>query len=103
MDDPEQAAQGGAAAARAITGQLEYLPACVAAWEARSATRPDAAARRAASDSIDIIDDALAALHVLRASLISEVQQADREHAEAVDELLAGGPGRKLHEGPGAS
>ena len=92
MSDPEtQAPQWWAAAARVIVGQLEYLPAVVAAWEARSDTRPDAKARHAGSDAIDIIDDAPAALHALRASLIAQIRTSDDAHAARVDELLARG------------
>ena len=90
MSDPEtQAPQWQAAAATVIVGQLEFLPAAVATWEARSEDRPDADARRAGSDAIDIIDDALAALHALRASLISQIRTSDDAHAQRVDELLA--------------
>lgn len=90
MSDPEtQAPQWWAAAARVIAGQLEYLPAVVATWEARSDTRPDAEARHAGSDAIDIIDDALTALHALRALLISQIRTSDDAHAARVDELLA--------------
>ena len=90
MSDPEtQAPQWWAAAARVIVEQLEYLPAVVATWEARSDTRPDAQARHAGSDAIDIIDDCLTALHALRASLISQIRTSDDANARRVDELLA--------------
>jgi len=85
------APQWQAAAAGIIAGQLECLPAAVAAWEARSEDKPDAAARRAGSAAIDIIDDALAGLHALRASLIAQIRTSDDAHAARVDELLARG------------
>ena len=89
MSEQTQAPQWWAAAARVIVGQLEYLPAVVATWESRSEDRPDAEARRAGSDAIDIIDDCLTALHALRASLISQIRTSDDANAARVDALLA--------------
>ena len=43
----------------------------------------------AAPDAVDAIDTMLAALHKIRARLISEVQQADRATAIRADALLA--------------
>jgi hypothetical protein len=94
------AAQGSGAAVEAIRGYIDYLGTALATWEARSETRPDAHARRSASDAVDLIDDALAGLHALRQRLISQVRASDDAHAKAVDELLAGGRGVKAHERP---
>jgi hypothetical protein len=59
----------------------------LAVWSYRR--EPDAHARRAASDAVDAIDAALAALHRIRARLISETREADDRTAARVDELLA--------------
>ena len=89
-DQQTQAPQWWAAAARVIVDQLEYLPAALATWEARSEDRlASAEARRAANQAMDLIDDTLAALHALRASLISQIRTSDDAHAARVDELLA--------------
>ncbi len=56
-------------------------------WEARR--EPDAHARRCASDAIDAIDTALAALHRIRAEWITQVRRADDQTAARADELLA--------------
>jgi hypothetical protein len=58
-----------------------------AIWQARA--EPDAHARRCASDAIDAADTALAALHRIRARLVTETRQADDEAAARVDALLA--------------
>jgi hypothetical protein len=59
----------------------------LAVWSYRR--EPDPPARRAASDAIGAIDAALAALHRIRARLITETRRADDEAAVRVDELLA--------------
>ena len=89
MSEETQAPQWQAAAATVIVGQLGYLPAAVTAWEARSEDKPDAEARRAGSDAIDIIDDCLTALHALRRVAHLADQDLDDAHAQRVDELLA--------------
>ena len=89
MSEQTQAPQWQAAAATVIAGQLEYLPACLSAWEARSEDKPDAEARRAANNAMDLIDDTLAALHALRASLISQIRTSDDANDARVDALLA--------------
>ena len=58
-----------------------------AIWDTRH--EPDAFARRCASDAIGAIDTALAALHRIRARLITETRQADDQSAARADELLA--------------
>jgi hypothetical protein len=67
----------------------------LAIWQARS--EPNAHARRCASDAIDAVDTALAALHRIRARLVTEVRQADDQAAARADELLA-----RTRDGPQA-
>jgi hypothetical protein len=76
-----------------IHSSVDSLGPWLAIWEAR--TEPDAHARRCASDAIDTIDAALAALHRTRARLISETRRADDLAADRVDALLA-----RIREGP---
>ncbi len=64
-------------------------------WQTRR--EPDAFARRCASDAIDAIDTALAALHRIRAGWITEIRQADDQSAARADELLA-----RMRDGPQA-
>ena len=59
----------------------------LAVWQAR--TEPDAHARRCASDAIGAVDDALAALHRIRAGLVGQIRVADDQAAERADALLA--------------
>jgi hypothetical protein len=58
----------------------------LAIWEHRA--EPDAHARRCANDTMDAIDGALAALHRIRAELVTQIRQADDEAAARVDALL---------------
>jgi hypothetical protein len=76
-----------------IRSSVDDLGAWIAIWEARA--EPDAHARRCASDAIDAIDAALAALHRTRARLVGEVRQADDATAVRADELLA-----RMRDGP---
>jgi hypothetical protein len=71
----------------ALRTAVDNLGPWLAIWEAR--TEPDARARRCASDAIDAIDAGLAALHSIRAGLITEVRQADDQAAARADALLA--------------
>jgi len=71
-------------AAREAVGDLGVG---LAVWSYRR--EPDAHARRAANDALDAIDAAIAALHRIRARLVTEVRRADDEAAVRVDELLA--------------
>ena len=66
---------------------VEYAGVARAIWEPRR--EPDAFARRCASDAIDAIDTALAALHRIRAEWITEIRQADDQAAARADALLA--------------
>jgi hypothetical protein len=70
-----------------IRDSAESIPVWVGIWQARA--EPDAHARRCASDAIDAIDQALAALHRTRARLITETGQADKLAAARADQLLA--------------
>jgi hypothetical protein len=79
----------------AIRTAVEGLGIWLAIWETRR--EPDARARRAAAYAIAATDVALAATHRIRARLVTETGQADREAAARADELLANtrdGPGR---------
>ena len=58
-------------------------------WTARDDRKPDARARRCASDAVDAIDGALAELHKVRQRLISEIRASDVATAMRVDKLLA--------------
>jgi len=72
---------------------VENLGPWRAIWQAHR--EPDAFARRCASDAIDAIDTALAALHHIRAGWITEIRQADDQSAARADELLA-----RMRDGP---
>jgi hypothetical protein len=71
----------------AVHTAADNLGPWLAIWQARR--EPDAHARRCASDAIGAADTALAALHRLRARLITETRQADDATAERADALLA--------------
>ena len=71
----------------AARGAVYDLGVGLTVWSYRR--EPDAHARRAANDALDAIDAALAALHRIRARLVTEVRRADDETAVRVDELLA--------------
>ncbi len=75
----------------AATSAVEGLGVLLAIWQARA--EPDARARRCASDAITAIDTALAALHQIRARLISETRRADDQAAARADALIARGGG----------
>jgi hypothetical protein len=70
-----------------IHDSVDSLGPWLAIWEHRA--EPDAHARRCASDAIAAIDAALAALHRIRARLITETRQADDQAADRADRLLA--------------
>ncbi len=70
-----------------IRTSADDLGARLAIWQARS--EPDAHARRCASDAIDAIDAALAALHRIRGQLAGEIRASDDQAAVRVDALLA--------------
>jgi hypothetical protein len=90
MDDRgTQAAQG--CGVEAIRKQVDDLGAALATWHARDDAGPCPEARRAANVAMDAVDAALAALHALRRSLVSEIRASDDAGAVRVDELLAKG------------
>jgi hypothetical protein len=75
--------------------RVDDLGVGLAVWSYRR--EPDAAARRAGSDAVDSIDEAVAALYRIRATLIGQIREADDASAARADELLArprdgGGP-----------
>ena len=72
----------------ALRGHVETTAVRLAIWEARG-TKPDAHARRCASDAVDAIDGALTGLHKIRARLITEIRASDDATAIRADELLA--------------
>ena len=86
MNGPQDAYDGPLPALRS---RVDDLGVWLAIWQARDDGRPDAHARRCASDAVDAIDGAIKELHQIRQQLISEVQQADRATAARVDALLA--------------
>ena len=71
----------------ALHNHVDNLGPWIGIWEARH--EPDAHARRCASDAIDTIDGALAALHRIRGELVTQVRAADDAAAARADELLA--------------
>jgi hypothetical protein len=71
----------------ALRTAVDSLGPWLAIWEHRA--EPDAHARRCASDAVDAIDQALAALHAIRAWLVTSTRQADDLTAARADELLA--------------
>ena len=75
------------AALSAVHDAVDNLRPRIAIWAARR--EPDAHARRCASDAIGAADEALAAIHRIRARLVTETRQADQEAAARADALLA--------------
>ena len=101
MSDPEvQAAHVCGAAVEAIRGHLGDLGTALAMWGTRDDARAFPEARRAANDAMDAINAALAGLHALRQSLVSEIKASDDANVTRVDELLAKA-GRAAHESAG--
>ena len=72
----------------ALRGHVDDLGAWLAIWGARDDSRPDAHARRCASDAVGAIDDAIRELHALRARLLSEIRARDDASAAPADALL---------------
>jgi hypothetical protein len=70
-------------------GHAGVLGFALAQWAAPDDTKADPQARRAANTAMDEIDAMLAALHALRARLVSEIRDADDATAARVDALLA--------------
>jgi hypothetical protein len=78
----------------ALHTAVDNLGPWLAIWQARR--EPDAPARRCASDAIDAIDNGLAALHRIRAELVTETRQADEQADARAGALLA-----SMREGSG--
>jgi hypothetical protein len=70
-------------------GHAGVLGFALAQWAARDDTKADPQARRAANTAMDETDAMIAALHALRARLVSEIRDADDATAARVDALLA--------------
>jgi hypothetical protein len=66
---------------------VDNIGAWLTIWSYRR--EPDAHARRCASDAIGAADTAIAALHRIRAQLVTQVRQADDRAAARAGELLA--------------
>ena len=75
----------------ALCGHVDDLGAWLAIWSARDDGRPDAHARRCASDAVDAM---LAGLHEVRQRLVGEIRASDDASAARADALLVGGYGR---------
>ncbi len=75
-----------------FTGRLGehngVLGVALAQWMARDDSRAEPDVRRAANTAMDEIDAMLAALHALRARLVSEIRSSDDATAARVDALL---------------
>jgi hypothetical protein len=72
----------------ALRSRVDDLGAWLAIWSARDDSRPDAHARRCASDAVDTIDAALADLHRIRQQLVREIRDSDAASAARADALL---------------
>jgi hypothetical protein len=71
----------------AVRNAADNLGRWLAIWVAR--TEPAAHARRCASDAVKTIAEAAAALHRIRARVLTETHQADLASAARADKLLA--------------
>jgi len=61
----------------AIRNHADDLGAWLAIWSVRDDGKPDAHARRCASDAVDAIDAMLTELHCVRARLVGEIRDGD--------------------------
>ena len=86
----EQSGDSGcqAGAVEVIRKQGGDLGTALATWHARDDSGPCPDARRAANAAVGAVDAALAALHTLRQSLVSEIKASDDATAARVDALL---------------
>ena len=78
----------------ALRGHVDDLAVALAIWSARDDGRPDAHARRCASDAVDAVDAMLAGLREVRQRLVGEIRASDDASAARADALLAGGYGQ---------
>jgi hypothetical protein len=85
MTGPQDAYDGPLSALRS---RVDDLGVWLAIWQARDDGRPDAHARRCASDAVDAADAMLADLHSIRQRLVSEIRASDDASAERADALL---------------
>jgi len=82
--------QDYAEAVVAIRSHADDLGGFLATWSARDDSKPDARARRAASEAVTAIDAALRELHGVRARLVGEIRDSDDATAARADALLRG-------------
>jgi hypothetical protein len=78
----------------ALRNHVDDLAVALVIWSARDDGRPDAHARRCASDAVDAVDAMLAGLREVRQRLVGEIRASDDASAAWADALLAGGDGR---------
>lgn len=86
---PERRTIGDATGRLGDEGYNGVLGVALAQWMARDDGQADADARRAANTAMDMIDAALAELHLLRARLVGEIRASDDQAAARVDAMLA--------------
>ena len=79
--------QDYAEAVVAIRSHADDLGGFLATWSARDDSKPDARARRAASEAVTAIG-ALRELHGVRARLVGEIRDSDDASAARADALL---------------
>ncbi len=75
----------------ALRNHVDDLGVWLGIWAAREDGKPQAHARRCASDAVDAIDSALLELHGIRNRLIGELRVSDDATAARADALLAEG------------
>lgn len=72
-----------------VRDHVEDISAALAQWSEWDDTKPQPDLRRAASDAVRAIDDALAGLQRIRTQLVGEIRRSDDAAAKRVDALLA--------------
>jgi hypothetical protein len=76
-------------AVAAVRDHADLLGVWLSAWSYRDDTRPDAHARRCASDAVTAIDAAVRELRGIRALLIPEIRRADNANDARLDARMA--------------
>ena len=76
-------------AVAAVRDHADSLGVWLSIWSYRDDARPDAPARRCASDAVNAIDAAIRELHGIRALLIPEIRTADDASAARYDAMMA--------------